>query len=178
MVLNRGMFPSPKYRQCTSDLKRDPIAKFIRNYCKESENMLIVNCTGIRAEESTARSKQTPFKLNNRMSKAGRVVYDWMPIFDYSLNDVFDLIKICDQVPFWTYERGMSRCSCKICIMSSYQDVHVASLLDPGYVDEIEELEETTGNTMFFQSGDKVTIREYVEKGKLQSEKKDCFYSL
>ena len=31
MVEQRGMFPSPHYRQCTSDLKRGPIDKFIRS---------------------------------------------------------------------------------------------------------------------------------------------------
>jgi DNA sulfur modification protein DndC len=31
MVEQRGMFPSPQYRQCTSDLKRGPIDKFIRS---------------------------------------------------------------------------------------------------------------------------------------------------
>lgn len=31
MVEQRGMFPSPPFRQCTSDLKRGPIDKFIRS---------------------------------------------------------------------------------------------------------------------------------------------------
>src|SRR5690606_11876509 len=31
MVKARGMWPSAKHRQCTSDLKRGPIFKFIRN---------------------------------------------------------------------------------------------------------------------------------------------------
>ena len=49
MVERRGMWPSPKYRQCTSDLKRGPIEKAIRNYVKDLDNKLIVNCVGIRA---------------------------------------------------------------------------------------------------------------------------------
>lgn len=31
MVEHRGMFPSAQYRQCTSDLKRGPIEKYIRS---------------------------------------------------------------------------------------------------------------------------------------------------
>jgi DNA sulfur modification protein DndC len=52
MVERRGMFPSPKFRQCTSDLKRSPIEKFIRTL----PHKVIVNCIGIRAEESRSRS--------------------------------------------------------------------------------------------------------------------------
>ena len=53
MVRHRQMWPSPKYRQCTSDLKRGPIEKSIRHHIKENNlDGLVVNCMGIRAEES------------------------------------------------------------------------------------------------------------------------------
>jgi len=55
MVEQRGMFPSAQYRQCTSDLKRGPIEKYIRSL----PHKVIVNCIGIRAEESSARSRLT-----------------------------------------------------------------------------------------------------------------------
>ena len=51
MVERRGKFPSSANRQCTSDLKRGPIEKFIRHLNEK----VIVNCTGIRAAESPAR---------------------------------------------------------------------------------------------------------------------------
>ena len=72
MVEKRGMFPSAKYRQCTSDLKRGPVEKWIRAYLKEHPEYAgrIVNCMGIRAQESPARAKQTPYKMNARNSKA------------------------------------------------------------------------------------------------------------
>jgi DNA sulfur modification protein DndC len=35
MVEDRGMFPRPKYRQCTSDLKRGPIERTIRHLVAE-----------------------------------------------------------------------------------------------------------------------------------------------
>src|SRR5260370_17330214 len=92
MVEQRGMFPSPQYRQCTSDLKRGPIDKFIRSL----PHKVIVNCTGIRAEESVNRSKQTPWKFNATLSVAGRTVWNWMPIFEETL----------DQVLSWHWETG------------------------------------------------------------------------
>lgn len=32
MVRSRGMFPSPRYRQCTSDQKRGPVERELRRY--------------------------------------------------------------------------------------------------------------------------------------------------
>ena len=48
MVERRRMFPSSATRQCTSDLKTGPCYVRIRHL----PHKLIVNCTGIRAEES------------------------------------------------------------------------------------------------------------------------------
>ena len=63
MVEWRGMFPSSTTRQCTSDLKRGPIEKFVRALSQK----VIVNCTGIRSEESSQRSKQISWKANSRL---------------------------------------------------------------------------------------------------------------
>ena len=81
-------WPSSGTRQCTSDLKRNPIYKFIRNHMKAAGKLLAVNCTGIRAEESTSRAKKTPYQLNKTLSKAGREVYEWMPVFDLTTEEI------------------------------------------------------------------------------------------
>lgn len=57
-------WPSSATRQCTSDLKRDPIHKFIRSDMQARNVSIGVNCTGIRAEESPSRAKKEPLKLN------------------------------------------------------------------------------------------------------------------
>ena len=64
-------FPSAVQRQCTSDLKRNPIYKFIRNDMKERGATLALNCMGLRAAESASRAKKETFKLNTTLSKAG-----------------------------------------------------------------------------------------------------------
>lgn len=133
MVSKRGMFPSPKYRQCTSDLKRSPIEKCIRHYLKANPQFsgLVVNCMGLRAEESSARKKAETFKLNARNSKAGREWYDWLPIHDMLIGEVFETIENAGQKPHWAYQAGMSRLSCCFCIMSSKQDLKTAARLNP-----------------------------------------------
>lgn len=147
MVERRGMWPSPSYRQCTSDLKTGPIDKEIRRISKESGNKLIVNCMGIRAQESSSRAKKNPFKLSKRNSRAGREWYDWMPIFEWSERDVFKYIEINGQEPHWAYGEGMSRLSCCFCIMSSKSDLKAAAKLNPGLLNKYVEMEKKIDHT-------------------------------
>lgn len=99
MVEKRGKFPSSQHRQCTSDLKRDPISTFIRRRSNETGCKLIIDCQGIRAEESPARARKDPFKLNKRECKAGREWWVWYPIFDKSTEWVFNRIEEAGQKP-------------------------------------------------------------------------------
>lgn len=149
MVERRGMWPSPQYRQCTSDLKRGPIEKGIRGYLKANPqfNGLVVNCMGLRAEESSSRAKAVTFKLNKRNSKAGREWYDWLPIHNMLIGDVFRTIADADQLPHWAYVAGMSRLSCCFCIMSSRQDLITAAKLNPGLYREYVALEKKIDHT-------------------------------
>ena len=148
MVERRGMFPSPGQRQCTSDLKRDPINKLIRRLVRARGNGLVVNCMGLRAEESTSRARQPALKVNNRMSKAGRVVLDWSPIHDFTTADVFVTIAAAGQEPHWAYAAGMSRLSCCFCIMASRQDHTTAARLNPALYRQYVALEKRIDFTL------------------------------
>ena len=108
MVRHRRAFPSPKYRQCTSDLKRGPIEKLIRAISKERGILDIVSCIGIRADESSSRSKLKPLKDHKGLSKAGRTVIEWLPIFDLTTDEVWATIDAAGQEPHEAYYLGMS----------------------------------------------------------------------
>lgn len=149
MVDHRGMWPSPKYRQCTSDLKRGPIEREVRRYLKNNPQYggLVVNCMGLRAEESASRAKRETFTFNKRNSKAGRSWHDWLPIHDFTIAQVFGLIALCGQRAHWAYAKGMSRFSCAFCIMSSMDDLKTAARLLPDlgrrYAAKERELDQT-----------------------------------
>ena len=64
-----------------------------------------MNCLGIRRDESAARARRIPWPRNDRMSVAGREVFDWLPIFDLSTADVFDAIHDAGQSPHWIIAR-------------------------------------------------------------------------
>ena len=180
MIEERGMFPSPQQRQCTSDLKRGPIERTIRGlvterirkWCGnpdrplgtderraaiEAGMALVVNCMGMRTEESPGRSKLTPFKLNAGNSLAGREWYDWLPVHDWSERQVFEMIASRGQKPHIVYELGMSRFSCCFCIMASEADLKTAARLaterpellnDPHLYAKYVQLERSTGQVM------------------------------
>lgn len=147
MVDHRKMWPSPKNRQCTSDLKRGPIEKAIRHHVKKTSSNVVVNCMGMRAEESAKRAKAQTFKHNVRNSKAGRLWFDMLPIHDLLIDDVFATITNATQEPHWAYKKGMTRLSCCFCIMASKGDLKTAAELNPvlykKYVEKEKELDVT-----------------------------------
>ena len=147
MVRERGMWPSPKYRQCTSDLKRTPIEKVIRQELKARGTLLAVSCMGIRAEESYTRAKAKPFKKNNRLSKAGREVYDLLPIHDFTTQEVFERIAAGGQRPHWIYKH-LGRLSCIICIFGSPKDILISGTLRPDIFNECVSIEKEIGHTV------------------------------
>lgn len=155
MIEERGMFPSPSQRQCTSDLKRGPIERTIRQYSKATGKLLFVNCMGMRAQESSSRSKLQTFKLNEGNSKAGRAWYDWLPIHAWDVAEVFAAIAAAGQEPHWAYKAGMSRLSCCFCIMSSKADLTTAAKLNPALYKKYVDLEKSTGQVMLMPSKSK-----------------------
>lgn len=148
MISERGMFPSPKNRQCTSDLKRGPIERTVRGL----NSKLIVNCMGMRAEESSGRSKLATFKRNQKNSNSKREWYDWLPIHDWKVGEVFEAIASVGQKPHWAYAAGMSRLSCVFCIMSNTKDLTTAAKLNPSLYKKYVELERSTGQVMMMPS--------------------------
>jgi 3'-phosphoadenosine 5'-phosphosulfate sulfotransferase (PAPS reductase)/FAD synthetase len=142
-------WPSPKHRQCTSDLKRGPIQKFIRHELKRRGVSIAVNCMGLRAEESSARAKRPSWVQNKALSKAGREVWDWLPIQHWPVADVWAQIKQANQEPFHAYKSGNERLSCMFCIMGCEGDLRNAAAHNPALAAKYIELEERTGFTMF-----------------------------
>ena len=103
---------------------------------------------GMRADESVARARKLPWRRNDRMSVAGREVFDWLPIFDLSTEDVFRIIGDAGQSPHWAYAAGMSRLSCVFCIMASRADLHTAAQLQPALYQRYIALERRIGHTL------------------------------
>jgi DNA sulfur modification protein DndC len=148
------MFPSPQYRQCTSDLKRGPIDKFIRSL----PHKLIVNCIGIRSEESNPRSRLSPFTRNESLSTRQRMVYNGLPIFDRTLSDViaWHWVNAIRLHPVYVPEYHkdgttggyLRRFSCRVCIFSTDADLTAIHQHDRDAFDAVADLEHKLRLTM------------------------------
>lgn len=154
-------FPSSAARFCTSDLKTGPIWKVIKAKAAEVGADIVVNCVGIRAEESKARAKKIntrgTLNANKKNSTLSREAYDWWPIAYWSVEQVWDEILGAGKMPFHVYDldpvakvaRGNERMSCVFCIFGSRNDLANGYRAKPELFDDYLELERDVRGTMF-----------------------------
>lgn len=147
MALVRGMFPGMKERQCTSDLKRGPIMKWIRNNWK-GRKAVIINCMGLRAEESSSRAKRPCLSPMLALSKRGREVWDWNPILGWTEVEVRTYLA-ARGLPLHTVYEHLRRFSCRVCIYMTDHDLRAVAKHDPAAIDIIATVEQEIGFTMF-----------------------------
>ena len=163
---NSSCWPSASNRQCTSDLKRDPITREVRRYAKERGFTSIVTCLGLRAAESPGRAKRPEMSRSARNSVAGRDWYEWLPVHGMTTDEVFTTIRDAGQEPHWAYAAGNDRLSCVFCIMGSARDIANGAKHRPDLLAKYLEIEARTGYTMH-QS--RMPLGELIEKGQAQA---------
>ena len=149
-VEDRGRWPGVRQRYCTSEHKTGPIERELRRYLKAHPRFegRLVNALGLRRDESRDRAKRMPWRRNERMSVAGREVYDWLPVFELTAGDVFRVIGDAGQAPHWIYSQGVSRCSCSFCIFGSRADLRRAAELSRDLYRTYAGLERHMGHTL------------------------------
>lgn len=140
-------WPSASTRQCTSDLKRGPIQREVRRYAKANGYKLIVNCLGLRAEESPGRRKRAVF---SKMGISNSVLtwYEWLPVHDMSTSKVFETIRVAGQEPHYAYALGNDRLSCVFCLFGSKGDLRNGRRHRPELLQQYDAMEKHTGYTM------------------------------
>jgi len=148
MAEKRGKFPGMNQRQCTSDLKRDPIMRWIRQNVK---SRVIVNCMGIRSEESTGRAKQKKLKRDTRESNSVRTVWQWNPIKDMTEVEVLQYLEERG-LPLHPVYKHLRRFSCRMCIYMTDHDLGQVQKHDPKAIEILRNIEEKIGFS-FFQRG-------------------------
>lgn len=153
-VEHRQEFPSPAMRWCTSDLKREPIRKEIRRICNENGFDKVLDCMGLRAQESPARSKKEPFKRLDSQCNSKREWWQWLPIHDWLTDGVFSYIENNGQKWHYAYDLGMTRLSCRICIMQSDADLVVSAQENPELLEMYSDWEEKIGRTFMMPRKD------------------------
>ena len=143
---SRPCWPSSQMRYCTSDLKRGPISRWLRNTFPSGN---VVCSMGLRAEESSARAKRQTFRLRKDSSAPtkGRFVYDWLPIHDWTEADVWNCIRQHGDIahPAYRLERPNQRLSCALCVLASLNDLINGAVHNPDTYREYCRIEAVTG---------------------------------
>jgi len=99
----KPFWPSAAQRYCTSDLKRDPILKYVRSRFAG----VVVSAQGMRAQESPGRARREVVAIERRASarhmvdlppdeslraqreRGGRLILTWLPIHTWTADDVW-----------------------------------------------------------------------------------------
>ncbi len=151
-VKERGMWPSPSARYCTSDHKRDQIQKVVVKLAKALKlegisHPRILNCLGFRSEESAARANKPILEINKRASTKTRTVTNYLPIHSWIWDQVWTRISESGAPYAAAYDLGMSRYSCRFCIMSSKADLVISAKANIPLLDELIQIEEDIDHT-------------------------------
>jgi 3'-phosphoadenosine 5'-phosphosulfate sulfotransferase (PAPS reductase)/FAD synthetase len=175
----RKMWPSPVNRYCTSDHKPDQVEKVITkrvnryidlNYMPKYETVKVLSCMGLRAQESSARSKKVPWGFNTRASNGKRDVFDWLPIHDWTEAQVWALIHEKGLPYHKAYDLGMPRLSCVFCIYAPPEALLLAGFHNPAKLKEYVRIEQAIGHAFQYDSATKqhmplVNIQRQLEAG-------------
>jgi 3'-phosphoadenosine 5'-phosphosulfate sulfotransferase (PAPS reductase)/FAD synthetase len=145
------MFPSPAARYCTSDHKRGQVMKVFTALAERSRRWgvpfcRILNCLGLRARESPARARRTPFAPNEAASNGLRRVDDWLPIHSWTVEQVWQRIRASGVRHHPAYDLGMPRLSCCFCIFSPRSALLLAGKHNPGLLAQYVAVEKRIGH--------------------------------
>lgn len=164
-IEKRGMFPGPSTRYCTSDHKRGQISKLFTQLSREAgRHVRILNCMGMRAEESPVRAKLDIFKNDKRNSNSKRTVDTWLPIHTWKVEKVWDRIRKSGVRHHFAYDLGMPRLSCVFCIFAPREALALAASHNRELLDEYVAVEKRTGHT-FKQDFSLASLRDDLDAG-------------
>jgi 3'-phosphoadenosine 5'-phosphosulfate sulfotransferase (PAPS reductase)/FAD synthetase len=109
---------------------------------------LIVNATGMRAEESTGRAKLKVLSRDKTMTNSKRTVWNWNPIHKWSENRVRAYL-MEKGIPLHPVYNHLKRFSCRMCIYMTNHDRNQVAIHDPEAIEIIHSIEKQIGFTMF-----------------------------
>ena len=134
----KGRFPSTKTRFCTTELKVFPFQEQVLMPLLRAGRQVVM-WTGVRADESKARSKLEMWNWED----PGYLMY--RPIFHWTAEQCFSYTASHGVKNNPLYQKGMHRVGCMPCIMSRKHEVREISNRFPEVIDRVEEWEEEVG---------------------------------
>ena len=151
-VEQRGKWPGPKTRYCTSDHKRGQVQRVMTALVQEFRHrgvrrpVRILNCMGHRAEESPKRAKMRPLEHEKRASNGRRHVDTWRPLHAWTEPQVWARIRQAGTRAHWAYSIGMPRLSCCFCIYAPREALILAGHHNRELLSEYVRVERKIGH--------------------------------
>ena len=88
-----------------------------------------------------------PFQLLERASNGRRDVYQWLPLHDWTVDQVWEAIDESGLPHHWAYDIGMPRLSCCFCIFAPKSALVLAGRHNKELLEEYVRVEEEIGHT-------------------------------
>jgi 3'-phosphoadenosine 5'-phosphosulfate sulfotransferase (PAPS reductase)/FAD synthetase len=183
---NAAPWPSSAARFCTSDQKRAPGRRLITELVGEMgiewtgspprpvRQARILYCMGLRAAESSGRKKKPCMTVDSAASSGVREVTTWLPIRQWSDEQVWQ--RICDhRLPYhWAYDGRMERLSCSLCVLATFEDCVTAVRLRPEIGQTYLALENKVGHSFRVDFSIAQVVAEAERRGPIHFERGDA----
>jgi len=125
-------FPSPTRRFCTEFLKLRPAAKW---HAENTTPDTVIAC-GIRAEESQRRAQMATLTYDDMTGR-----HRWLPIFEWTVEDVFACHERHGIPRNPLYALGLSRVGCFPCIHARKSELAVCGTRYPQMFQSLRDME-------------------------------------
>lgn len=119
----------------------------LRDIKRRLRRCRILNCLGLRGDESPARAKKEAFTEAGRSSNGKRQVDHWLPIHGWTVEQVWATIKASGVEYHYAYKLGLPRVSCVFCIFSPKPALILAGHHNPDLLAEYVRVEQKIGHT-------------------------------
>lgn len=147
----RGMWMSHGQRYCTSKFKQQPGASAVVHLAHEVRSAgkrvpRLLQCFGFRAQESPRRKKMPTFANDKRTTNTRKHVDVWLPIHDWTTEQVWGRIRAAGTKHHYAYDLGMTRLSCRFCIFAPKNQLLISARANPELFAEYVEVEKRIGH--------------------------------
>lgn len=139
LAIARKRFPSACARFCTEQLKMIPTRNYVL-YLGWVLGLEVVSHSGVRQDESTERAILEPDGFDSFLGVPVR-----RPLLKWTIDDVWDAHKTYRLPINPLYFQGRSRVGCRLCCMSSKEDIRVTAEKHPEVIAEYEMWESIVG---------------------------------
>lgn len=148
-------WPTPSTRWCTANHKRGQILVVLGELAAEERTrrglsktapIRILNCVGLRAEESPGRAKRPALQIGARGSSPRRLIDMWLPIKAWSTEQVWEAVHASGWPVHPAYEKGLPRASCIFCIYAPRAALQIGAREHPKLLAEYVKVEREIGH--------------------------------